>query len=119
MKEMINYVYTGDFTGADLNVEMVAWLADKYDLPGMMDLLCFRMKEDVVGPEIIADILIAAGKKTSIFLVGKIQYFILHRKTRLRCPEADCRGQTGNNKEQQGNTPRPRLQGEVGSGLPH
>ena len=59
---MINYIYTGDFTGADLNVEMVAWLADKYDIPGMMNLLCQRMKDEEVGPEIIADMLIAAGK---------------------------------------------------------
>ena len=60
---MIHYVYSGDFTGAALNVQMVAWLADKYDIPGMMDLLCSRMEgEDDVGPEMIADMLIAAGK---------------------------------------------------------
>ena len=61
VEELINYIYTGDFTGEDLNVQMVAWLADKYDLPGMMDLLCFRMNEDVED-ENIADMLIAAGK---------------------------------------------------------
>ena len=63
LQEMINYVYKGDFTGADLNVKMVAWLADKYDIPGMMVQLCHRMKEvEDVGPEIIADLLISAGK---------------------------------------------------------
>ena len=62
VEEMIKYIYTGDFTGEDLNVQMVAWLADKYDIPGMMDLLCSRMKEgEDVGPEVIADLLIAAG----------------------------------------------------------
>ena len=62
IQEMINYVYTGDFTGADLNVQMVAWLSDKYDLPGMMSLLCLKMKmKEVVEPENIADLLIAAG----------------------------------------------------------
>ena len=67
LQEMINYIYTGDFTGAELNVEMVASLADKYDLPGMMSLLCYRMKEDEdVGPEIIADMLITAGKHLNI-----------------------------------------------------
>ena len=59
MQEMIHYVYTGKFTGADLNVQMVAWVANKYDLPGMMDLLCFKMND--VEDENIADMLIAAG----------------------------------------------------------
>ena len=49
LQEMISYIYTGDFTV----------LADKYILPGMMDLLCFRMKD--VEDENIADMLIAAG----------------------------------------------------------
>ena len=61
VQEMIHYIYTGEFTGKDLNVQSVAWVADKYDLPGMMDLLCFRMIEDV-EEEYIADMLIAAGK---------------------------------------------------------
>ena len=32
--EMIHFIYLGNFTGADLNVQMVAWVAV------MMDLLC-------------------------------------------------------------------------------
>ena len=59
VEEMIHYVYTGKFTGADLNVQMMALVADKYDIPGMMDLLCFQMKD--VEDENIADMLIAAG----------------------------------------------------------
>ena len=65
---MIQFIYTGDFTGADLNVRMVARLADKYDLPDMMDLHCVRMKQDqVVEPVKVADILIAAGKTRQDF----------------------------------------------------
>ena len=68
LQEMINYVYTGRFTGANLNVEMVALMADKYDIPGMMDLLCTNMKEvEDVGPKIIAELLIAGGKHIKIF----------------------------------------------------
>ena len=63
VEEMISYIYTRGFTGADLNIQMVAWLANKYDLPGMMELLCSRIKVDkIVEFEKIADILIAAGK---------------------------------------------------------
>ena len=70
VEEMIHYIYTGEFTGADLNIQMVAWLANKYDLPGMMELLCSRMKADeIVDPQYIADILIAAGKTPQHFLL--------------------------------------------------
>lgn len=67
IREMINYIYTGKFTGKNLNVQSVAWLADKYDLPGMMDLLLFKMNEEVED-ENIADMLIAAGKRPQHFL---------------------------------------------------
>jgi len=65
MREMIHYVYTGELTGVELDVQMVAWVADKYHLSGMMDLLCFRMKEDEVEDEYIADMLIAAQRHDS------------------------------------------------------
>ena len=61
LQKLIHYVYTGELTGPDLNIQLVAWLADKYDLPGMKELLCFRMREDTDN-ENIADMLIAAGK---------------------------------------------------------
>ena len=64
IQEMISYVYTGKFTGADLNAEMVARLADKYNIPGMMDLLCCRMKiQKEFGAENLANMIIAAGKQ--------------------------------------------------------
>jgi len=65
LREMIHYVYTGELTGVELDVQMVAWVADKYHLSGMMDLLCFRMKEDKVEDEYIADMLIAAQRHNS------------------------------------------------------
>jgi len=65
LKEMIHYIYTGELTGVDLDVQMVALMADKYDLPGMMDLMCFRMKEAEVEDEYIADMLIAARRHDS------------------------------------------------------
>ena len=78
--EMIYYVYTGDFTGADLNVQSVAWVADKYNLPGMMDLLCFRMTGDVED-EKIADMLIAAGKTLNFLPSILIMFFFLQADT--------------------------------------
>ena len=85
VQEMIHYIYTGEFTGKDLNVQSVAWVADKYDLPGMMDLLCFRMIEDV-EEEYIADMLIAAGKQNTMVFLLHTHFNIvsLLRQTRLR-----------------------------------
>jgi len=63
---MINYIYTRDFSGGDLNVQMLAWLADKYDIPGMMELLLLRMKKDqVADPGKVADMLITAERHNS------------------------------------------------------
>ena len=65
VRQMIHYVYTGEFTTADLNIQMVALVADMYDLPGMMDLLCVSMKKHAKS-ENIADMLITAGKNIDI-----------------------------------------------------
>ena len=68
VQEMINYIYTRDFSGGELNVQMLAWLADKYNISGMMELLLLRMEKDqVVDPVKVADMLIAAGKTIQNF----------------------------------------------------
>ena len=68
VQEMINYIYTRDFSGGELNVQMLAWLADKYNISGMMELLLLRMEKDqVVDPVKVADMLIAAGKTNQNF----------------------------------------------------
>ena len=42
---MISFIYTGNFEVADnLDIQMVARAADKYDLKGFIKLLCFKMK---------------------------------------------------------------------------
>ena len=70
VQEMINYIYTRDFSGGDLNVQMLAWLADKYDISGMMELLLLRMKKDqVADPGKVADMLITAGKTNQHFSI--------------------------------------------------
>ena len=52
VKEMIHYIYTGELTGEELDVKMVALVADKYNLHGMMDLMIFRMKEEILRMKI-------------------------------------------------------------------
>ena len=65
LSSMIQFIYTGDLVGDDLNVQMVAYAADKYMIPGFMDLLCFNMKSEDVENEYIADMLIAADRHNS------------------------------------------------------
>ena len=62
---MINFIYTGDLPGDNLNVQMVANMADKYEMPAFIDMLCFKMKSEDVRSEFIADLLIAADRHDS------------------------------------------------------
>ena len=64
---MISFIYTGDFeVGDDTDVQMVARAADKYDVKGFLDLLCFKMKTiGNIKNEFIADMLISAERHNS------------------------------------------------------
>ena len=58
---MLHYVYTGELKeGLDLNNMIYA--ADKYDLPGLRDLLFLKMKSEDIQEEFIPDLLILADK---------------------------------------------------------
>ena len=65
LSSMIHYIYTGDLVGDDLDVQMVACAANRYNMPGFIDLLCFKMKSEDVKNEYIADMLIAADRHDS------------------------------------------------------
>ena len=63
---MITFIYTGDFeVGYKTDVQMVARAADKYDIKGFLDLLCFKMKTGNVKNDLIADMLITADRHNS------------------------------------------------------
>ena len=58
---MLHYVYTGELKeGLDLFNMMYA--ADKYDLPGLKDLLFLKMKSEDIQEKFIPDLLILAEK---------------------------------------------------------
>ena len=66
LASMISFIYTGDFqVGDHTDVQMVARAADKYDIKGFLDLLCFKMKAGNIKSELIADMLIAADRHNS------------------------------------------------------
>ena len=63
---MISYIYTGDFeVGDSTDLQMVARAADKYDIRGLMDFLCFKMKTGNIKNYFIADMLITADRHKS------------------------------------------------------
>ena len=62
---IINFIYTGELSGDNLDVQMVANMADKYDMPAFMDVLCFKMKTEDIRREFIADLLISADRHDS------------------------------------------------------
>ena len=63
---MISFIYTGDFEfGDDTVVQMVARAADKYDIKGFLELLCFKMRTAKIKNEFIADMLITADRYDS------------------------------------------------------
>ena len=65
LASMINFIYTGELSGDNLDVQMVANMADKYDMPAFMDMLCFKMKSQDIRSEFIADLLISADRHDS------------------------------------------------------
>ena len=66
LARMISFIYTGEFeVGDNLDIQMVARAADKYDIKGFMDLFCFKMKTADIKNEFIADLLIAADRHDS------------------------------------------------------
>ena len=65
LASMINFIYTGDLSEDNMDVQMVANMADKYDMPAFMDVLCFKMKTEDIRSEFIADLLISADRHDS------------------------------------------------------
>ena len=60
---MLHYVYTGELEAErDLEFQDVLNVADKYDLPGLKQLLYCKMKSEDIKVEFIPDMLILADR---------------------------------------------------------
>ena len=60
---MLHYVYTGDLQPErDLELQDVLNVADKYDLPGLKQLLYCKMKSEDIKVEFVPDMLILADR---------------------------------------------------------
>jgi len=66
MVSIIAYIYTGELrVNKELDIQMVVYAADKYNLPGFMELLCNKLRKEDVGVETVADMLISAYRHES------------------------------------------------------
>ena len=58
---VIRYIYTGELEiGENYDIQMLVRAFDKYDLPGMKQLLVNNMRKEVLNGENIADLIISA-----------------------------------------------------------
>ena len=63
MVSVIAYIYTGELrVGKELDVQMMVYAADKYNLPGFIELLCNKLRNEDIGVETFADMLISADR---------------------------------------------------------
>ena len=66
LSAMITFIYTGELEmGEGLDLEILVRAADKYDLPGFLDIFYFKMKKEDLSNETIADLLITAQRYDS------------------------------------------------------
>ena len=66
LSAMITFIYTVEVDMDEgLDLEMVVRAADKYDLPGFLDIFYFKMKKENLSNETIADLLITAHRYDS------------------------------------------------------
>ena len=59
---MIHYIYTGELSGENLEIQKVVHVCDKYDLRGWLDLFCLELRSEEVEPQQVADMMIAARR---------------------------------------------------------
>ena len=59
---MIHFFYTGELGDRDLDVQEVAYTAEKYNLPGWVEKVCIKLSSEEVTEELVADLVIAGSR---------------------------------------------------------
>ena len=62
---MIEFIYTGELSGEDFDLEKLIYLADKFKMEELRDLICFKMVSGEFKKDFIPDMLIAAYRNNS------------------------------------------------------
>merc|ERR550517_1842630 len=65
LKEIIHFIYTGEFSGKKLDLQRIWYAADKYDVNGMVEALCSKMKNENLSGKQLADLLIISKRHSS------------------------------------------------------
>ena len=61
----MEYIYTGELPGKDFDLQKLIYLADKFRMQELRDLLCFKMVSGEFKKDFIPDMLIAAYRNNS------------------------------------------------------
>ena len=62
---MIEFIYTGELSGEDFDLQKLIYLADKFNMQELRDLICFKMMAGEFKDDFIPDMLIAAYRHDS------------------------------------------------------
>ena len=62
---MIEFIYTGELSGEDFDLQKLIYLADRFKMPELRDLICFKMVAGEFKEDFIPDMLIAAYRNDS------------------------------------------------------
>ena len=58
MKTIKKFIYTGELSGRQLDLQAIWHAADKYDVNGLKDAICSKMKNEQLRGEDVADMFV-------------------------------------------------------------
>lgn len=65
LKEVIHFIYTGELSGKKVDLQNIWYAADKYDVNGLVEELCSKMKNENISGEEVADLLVISKRHNS------------------------------------------------------
>ena len=77
LEEMIHYIYTGVLSDKKLDLQSIWYAADKYDVHGFEGALCSKMKNENIGGEQVADLLIIREAISNNLKISIMLHFII------------------------------------------
>ena len=84
---MIEFIYTGELSGEDFDLQKLIYLADRFNMPELRDLICFKMVAGQFKEDFIPDMLIAAYRHDSQELKNAAMDKIRINREVLKKPE--------------------------------
>jgi len=65
VQEMIKFIYTGELSGKQVDLQAIWHAADKYDVNGLKDAICSKMKNEKLRGEDVADMFVISHRHSN------------------------------------------------------